>query len=326
MGSPQINFMKKISVAMTTYCGEQFVVEQLQSLLNQSIKPDEVVICDDCSQDSTVVLVQEFIHQYSLENWKLYINECNMGYVENYKKAMKLTTGDIVFLCDQDDIWCSDKIQLMVDQMEQNPRILALASNYRLVDQCGEYLETNVRRVRKRIANPDATIVAERVTQGSVLYSNIAQGCTCAYRREVLSEYCQTSSRVLPHDWAVNMLAYRDRGLYFVNRELTLYRLHENNTIGFPSYRQKVQERSARLRKYMECIQDSKNLPLGKASINELENIAAFTSVRIAWLENKKIRIWLYGVVHHFSIMMRYFFLSYIKDLVLVLGRRNSCK
>ncbi len=291
-------------------------MEQMQSLLNQTQKPDEVVICDDCSQDSTVLLVQEFIRLNALDNWKLHINEFNMGYVNNFKKAMMLTAGDIVFLCDQDDIWCSDKIQRMTEQMERDPKILALASNYQLVDQNGEFLNTNLKYIYQKPEKNEVSVDVECVKQGRVLYSNIAQGCTCAYRRKVLLEYCKTGGSVLPHDWAANMIAYRDGGLYFMNSVLTLYRLHENNQIGIPGTQQGMEERSSRLTAYLNCVRDARNLPLGTECLQELENIVAFTNIRIAWLKKKKIGIWMRGAVCHFRLWVRYFWKSYNGDLI----------
>ena len=112
--------MGKISVAMTTYNGEKYVTAQLYSVLNQSLKPDEVIICDDCSTDSTVSLINEFIEKNKLINFRLILNENNLGYIKNFRKAISLASGDIIFLCDQDAIWQEDKIKTMAELMENN--------------------------------------------------------------------------------------------------------------------------------------------------------------------------------------------------------------
>lgn len=95
--------MAKISVAMTTYNGSKYIIKQLDSLKNQSRKIDELVICDDCSTDNTVELVNDYIKSNNLEGWNMYSNENNLGFINNFKQAIKKTTGDIIFLCDQDD-------------------------------------------------------------------------------------------------------------------------------------------------------------------------------------------------------------------------------
>lgn len=81
--------MAKISVAMTTYNGSKYIIKQLDSLKNQSRKIDELVICDDCSTDNTVELVNDYIKSNNLEGWNIYSNENNLGFINNFKQAIK---------------------------------------------------------------------------------------------------------------------------------------------------------------------------------------------------------------------------------------------
>ena len=85
-----------ISVAMTSYNGEKYIEEQIESILNQTVKIDEIIIVDDGSIDGTIDLIKKY-------DVTLVQNEKNIGYKENFKKAMSLCHGDIIFLCDQDD-------------------------------------------------------------------------------------------------------------------------------------------------------------------------------------------------------------------------------
>ena len=82
-----------ISIAMTTYNGEKFVIKQLQSLLNQTLQPDEVIIHDDRSSDSTPELVQKFIKENNLTNWHFSVNEKNLGYKQNFYETIKQHIG-----------------------------------------------------------------------------------------------------------------------------------------------------------------------------------------------------------------------------------------
>lgn len=81
--------MAKISVAMTTYNGSKYIIKQLDSLKNQSRKIDELVICDDCSTDNTVELVNDYIKSNNLEGWNIYSNENNLGFINNFKQVIK---------------------------------------------------------------------------------------------------------------------------------------------------------------------------------------------------------------------------------------------
>ena len=121
----------KVSVAMATYNGANYITEQLESILRQTLAVDEVVICDDVSRDETVGLVKKFIKENHLEGkWSIEVNEQNLGYGSNFIHALRKTTGDLVFFCDQDDIWVDNRVQVMSDLMKQHPEILMLGSEF----------------------------------------------------------------------------------------------------------------------------------------------------------------------------------------------------
>ena len=95
----------KTSIVMATYNGAEYLYEQLDSIRDQSLKADEVIICDDCSKDNTVAMLKEYVEKNSLgDSWKIIENEENLGYANNFHKALMLAQGDYIFFSDQDDI------------------------------------------------------------------------------------------------------------------------------------------------------------------------------------------------------------------------------
>ena len=102
--------MIRTSVAMATYNGAEYVVEQLESIRTQSMPVDEVIIHDDRSTDDTVAIVEKYIREHGLERtWKVSQNPKNLGYAANFIGAVKETEGEYIFFCDQDDIWVPDR-------------------------------------------------------------------------------------------------------------------------------------------------------------------------------------------------------------------------
>ena len=99
---------KKISLAMTTYNGEKFLREQLESIYSQTRVPDEVIVCDDNSSDGTIQILEEYRQNKGLI---YYVNKPALGVNSNFYKAISLCTGDYIALSDQDDIWKCDKIK-----------------------------------------------------------------------------------------------------------------------------------------------------------------------------------------------------------------------
>ena len=96
-----------ISIAMTTYNGERFLREQLDSLYRQSLMPTEIIVCDDASTDSTTSILEEYKQNHGLT---YFVNKARMGYNANFYQAISLCHGNYIALCDQDDVWKEDKL------------------------------------------------------------------------------------------------------------------------------------------------------------------------------------------------------------------------
>src|SRR5262249_24400476 len=110
----------RISVAMCTYNGAEFLRAQLQSIITQSRPPDEIVICDDRSTDDTQNLLERFASELPVPI-KLHINDQNLGSVKNFERAINLCTGDVIALSDQDDVWRNDKLQRFETVLNNSP-------------------------------------------------------------------------------------------------------------------------------------------------------------------------------------------------------------
>lgn len=131
----------KNSVIMATYNGEKYITEQLDSIRNQTLPPDEVIICDDCSSDNTRTIINEYISKYKLSGWQLYSNEKNIGFFDNFFKALRLSTGDVIYLSDQDDVWDIDKIKKFTEYYDTSQKLMMIQSSYKLINSNGEKLK-----------------------------------------------------------------------------------------------------------------------------------------------------------------------------------------
>lgn len=218
---------------MTTYNGSKYIIKQLDSLKNQSRKIDELVICDDCSTDNTVELVNDYIKSNNLEGWNIYSNENNLGFINNFKQAIKKTTGDIIFLCDQDDEWCVNKISTMTDIIEKNNQVKLLSCSLAFIDENSRsYTPSNIPLwYGKMISTPQNEITP--IDFINICNANFAPGCTMCFTREICDKYCNMDYEYeLPHDWLIALIASVDNGYYHLNTSLINYRIHSSNTIG----------------------------------------------------------------------------------------------
>lgn len=99
----------KLSVALCTYNGESFLQQQLDSILQQELSVDEIVICDDGSTDRTISIIESYKQRYHYPTFILEQNKKNKGVRKNFEYAISLCSGDIIFLSDQDDVWQCEK-------------------------------------------------------------------------------------------------------------------------------------------------------------------------------------------------------------------------
>jgi glycosyltransferase involved in cell wall biosynthesis len=174
-----------ISAVVTTYNGEKYVIEQLESIRSQTVSVDEVIISDDHSQDKTPLLIHEFIAAQRLRHWSLYVHARNQGWCENAYYCLTRAHGDIIFLCDQDNIWAPDYVEATLKAITQDDTIMALAVLYRWVDARGDPITD--RRVLRALGVPRWSAGQELVELpfGTWLGSTAVPWCTLCIQRRV---------------------------------------------------------------------------------------------------------------------------------------------
>ena len=117
----------KVSVAIATYNGAKYFEKQLDSIVSQTLEVNQIVICDDNSHDETYEIALQYKKNHPKIDWCILKNNSNIGYSKNFRRAITNCTGDIIFLCDQDDIlWSKDKVKKIVEVFENNRNVLSL--------------------------------------------------------------------------------------------------------------------------------------------------------------------------------------------------------
>ncbi|NTW98360.1 MAG: glycosyltransferase [Geobacteraceae bacterium] len=217
-----------VSVAIATYNGERYIYQQMMSIYNQSLPVDEVVISDDGSTDQTVTIVTSFIEKYSLSNWHIVVNKRNLGFSSNFLSAVRKTTGDIIFLSDQDDVWEINKVEVMSSIMRSDRTLCALSSQYSTIDNEGRIIDNEVLQFK---FNKNA-IMAE-ISVEYMIGSSAVRGCTMCIRKDVRDAIKHLDdlelNYSLGHDWYLSMIASILGKNYFLNRCLMRYRIHDSN-------------------------------------------------------------------------------------------------
>ncbi len=218
----------KTSIVMTTYNGAKYLKEQLDSLRLQSAQVDEVIIFDDKSNDEqTTELINKYILDYKLDCWKLIINEKNLGWKKNFINAINFSSGDLIFLCDQDDIWELNKVEVMKNTIVSNPEISLLTTNYKTLNLRNEKLLRNKALKIKNNAK------LEKVKLTPIFYLVGRPGCTYCFTKEFRDEYINYWTADYPHDELLWISAIFTGKLYRINLPLITFRRHGNNATGY---------------------------------------------------------------------------------------------
>jgi len=215
----------KISVVMTTYNGEKYIVEQMESIRTQTKNVDEVIIKDDCSSDDTCKIVSDYIGKYNLENWKLISNENNLGWKTNFASVIEMASGDFVFLCDQDDIWMNNKVEVMYSAMKNNTNIDVLVSNYQL------FIDDGVKSYVQGQKKANNHLVEKYHAKNNFIYTKYP-GCVYCIKAEILDIFKKYWNEKFSHDTLLWHIAYIRNGLYVVQEDLIKYRRHDNTATG----------------------------------------------------------------------------------------------
>lgn len=214
----------KVSVVLSTYNGENYLIPLLDSLRLQSRRPDEVLIRDDCSKDSTAKIIEDYISKWSLNNWKLSINKKNLGWMSNFYNGIIAASGDYIFPCDQDDIWDKNKIKEMLQVMENNSCIRLLCCDYETfyMDGARKYEKTRTSKIKD-----DGTIERIDFKRGFLFVDR--PGCTYCIKKELVPFMNQMYFNGYPHDALAWRAAVLNDGLFIYHKQLIRFRRHSNN-------------------------------------------------------------------------------------------------
>lgn len=301
-----------ISVAMATYNGQEYLPKQLESILGQTKKVDEIVIVDDCSTDGTVEMIHEYMRKYPQSNVRFFSNETNLGYKKNFHKAMSLCEGDIIFLSDQDDIWKENKVEVLGGLLESNADIGLISSSFIQIDSDGNEVSGNKSAYVRTMDEEKLYLVPLE----DLIFHNVSQGCAMAFRKEVRDLYLKHFTDKLPHDWVLNVVAAMEKKCYYLNSPMFFYRIHDKNTIGLNegltlNSKNSLAVRTHDAKQAVKVLNLIEKIDCDICYANVwLKDIKNFAENHIVYLENRKF----------FKIMLQNFN-PYYKKLKTVRGR-----
>ena len=219
----------RISVAICTYNGDQYLEEQLESILTQVRRPDEVLFCDDGSCDNTRNILHAFASKAPFET-HIHFNETTLGSTKNFEKAIRLCSGDIIALSDQDDVWQPQKLDRIEQVFLQGAQIGVVFTNADVVDQNLRSFDFSLWDV-VRFHKKEQMLVQKGKALDILLKHLVVTGATLVFRASFRDVFIPIPSCWMHDAWiALNLAVFSN--LYIIPEKLIKYRQHGNNQIG----------------------------------------------------------------------------------------------
>ncbi|MFK5882352.1 MAG: glycosyltransferase family 2 protein [Sulfurospirillum sp.] len=212
--------MNIVSIAMTTYNGEKFLKEQLNSIINQSYKNLEIIICDDGSFDNTIRMIKEY--QKRDNRIKLFENKKSLGVLKNFEKAISLCNGDYIAISDQDDIWMFNKIEVMINEIKD---CVLVYHDDSLINRSGKLIYSSFFQSNNILINKEHSIKA-------LMLDNWISGHACMFSSVLKNHILPISEDIEHYDMWIAIVASIYGNIRFIDKQLVLWRQHGTNTSG----------------------------------------------------------------------------------------------
>lgn len=297
--------MQKRSVALCTFNGAEFLSKQLESIKQQTMPIHELVVCDDGSSDETLAILERFSKQVTFPI-RIHQNPINLGSSKNFEQCLGMCQGDLIFLCDQDDVWIPEKVARIVQYLEENPEHEAVFSNALMIDQAG--LPTGKTSFEQIEFTPEMQKKWRNKGAFEILMKGyVVTGATLAIRKSALNLVLPVPSIIpeLIHDGWIALILAASNKIGFIKDPLIHYREHSTQQVGLKGSVQPVtlldrilRPRTAKMVKLKQRHADIEHLtsyliklPIDQACKEKLIARNAFYEMRANLPSNRLCRI-----------------------------------
>ena len=224
-----INKNPKVQILLATYNGENFLREQLDSIINQEYKFWELLIHDDGSNDNTILILNEYQNNFPnkirlLIDQKIFSSASKNFFhlIENRSRE-----ANLYCLCDQDDIWHKSKLKFFVERYnsKEEKEPLLIHSDLSLIDDKGQLLENS----HNKLINNQKNFISKN----TALYYNAVPGCSLSIN-SALADKISYNKNMVMHDWWILLSAiYENTNIAYIDFPLVKYRQHSGNVLGY---------------------------------------------------------------------------------------------
>lgn len=283
-GRGRMHSTDKIAILMATYNGENYICQQIDSILSQTCKDWELYIHDDGSTDNTIAAVESYVEKYP-DKIHLIDGKSTGGAKYNFFYMFGQVEAPYYMTCDQDDVWLEKKIELTYDKMltiEDKADIPCLVyTELRVVD-------SELNTIADTMSEYQSLDCHKRTINQFILQNSVT-GCTMMINRALRDKMLHITDidNTIMHDWWAALVAAQFGKTAFIDEPTILYRQHGDNSLGALG----INKLSYIVRRVWQKKQIQESLRLGRLQAREFAktyNLSADSlAVRYAALEDK---------------------------------------
>ncbi|WP_241570078.1 glycosyltransferase family 2 protein [Rosenbergiella collisarenosi] len=225
----------RIGIALATYNGSKYIEVMLDSIRKQSYQEFHVHICDDGSTDNTISVIKD-TQLYKDGKITIHCNDGGHGAMRNFRRSIEFCNEGYIVLCDQDDFWVDDKLEIMLNRMlkqEEKYGIIPL-----LVFSDLDIVDANLNTMHSSFFKASIKNSSCKKPQDFMI-NNHVPGCAMMFNHKSKSYFEPIPESTRMHDWWIIFIISLYGQIDFEEMPLIKYRQHDNNTIGVPGINKK---------------------------------------------------------------------------------------
>ncbi len=219
-----------VDILLATYNGQEYLAEQINSILAQSYQDWQLLIRDDESSDDTLSIIKEYLSTYSSKIKIIEDNDHHLGAKFNFQRLLEYSTAEYIMFCDQDDVWLKQKIEVTLKAMraaEKNypNKSIMVHSDLIVVDE-------NLKKIADSKWAYEKIWPRKNDDLNRIISQNVATGCTIMINKRAKNVSLPIPKDAIMHDWWIAIKVAEHGKIIHITDKLVLYRQHPDNLVG----------------------------------------------------------------------------------------------
>lgn len=278
--------MSRLFIALATYNGEKYLELFLRSLIDQTLKADQIIAVDDASSDGSVAILERYAQKLPIQ---IIRQKNNQGHRASFERALEeihkqKLPGDFIALADQDDIWLPNKLFILNQKIKEADLIFGDAE---VIDEEGNVIHSSWRSLA--FISPSQPFLAH------IAGINNVSGCLSLFKADLLDDLLPIPKGVSVHDRWLAIFAEKRKGVKAISDLVVQYRLHEENAVGLKKNSSMAHSILVNINWLKMLIDEANRIPLTKDEVTFATALLDLQMLREKQMLVPSYLLWVWG-------------------------------